>query len=245
MNASLPVYAELHCLTNFSFQRGASHPGELVARAHELGYSALAITDECSVAGVVRAYAAWKDLQPDGDHPFKLILGSEFRLRWFCAGGAGPQHGRLGQPLRIHHRGAARSREGRVQRQPRRQRLPVAGGMRNPDRSLPRHARCTWRRSIWKGWSKSFPGLAAASATSTWLAVELSQGLDDALWLQTMQESERNHRRASGGGRQRAHAHSFAQGPAGRHHGGAARKEPSMNAGWNCNRMRSATCARG
>ncbi len=56
----LPGYAELHCLSNFSFQRGASHPGELVVRACELGYAALAITDECSVAGVVRADAALK-----------------------------------------------------------------------------------------------------------------------------------------------------------------------------------------
>ena len=54
-------YAELHCLTNFSFLRGASHAEELVARAAELGYSALAITDECSVAGVVRAHVAARD----------------------------------------------------------------------------------------------------------------------------------------------------------------------------------------
>ena len=52
----VPVdYAELHCVSNFSFLRGASHAEELVAQARELGYSALAITDECSVAGVVRA----------------------------------------------------------------------------------------------------------------------------------------------------------------------------------------------
>ncbi|MBT3068673.1 error-prone DNA polymerase [Rhodoferax sp. U11-2br] len=50
------AYAELYCLSNFSFQRGASHPEELVERAHTLGYAALAITDECSVAGVVRAH---------------------------------------------------------------------------------------------------------------------------------------------------------------------------------------------
>ena len=56
----LPDYAELHCLSNFSFQRGASHPQELVQRAQELGYTALAITDECSVAGVVRAHAEAK-----------------------------------------------------------------------------------------------------------------------------------------------------------------------------------------
>ena len=42
MNAT-SGYAELHCLSNFSFQRGASHPEELVARAAALGYSALAI----------------------------------------------------------------------------------------------------------------------------------------------------------------------------------------------------------
>src|SRR6185437_15261465 len=53
-------YAELHCLTNFTFLRGASHPHELVGQAVELGYEALAVTDECSVAGVVRAHVAAK-----------------------------------------------------------------------------------------------------------------------------------------------------------------------------------------
>ncbi len=65
------VYAELHCLSNFSFLRGASHPQELVRTAAELGYAGLALTDECSVAGVVRAYTAAKDL------PLKLVVGSE------------------------------------------------------------------------------------------------------------------------------------------------------------------------
>ncbi|MDB5899267.1 MAG: polymerase, partial [Ramlibacter sp.] len=73
----LPDYAELHCLSNFSFQRGASHPQELVQRAHELGYSALAITDECSVAGVVRAHGEASKLG------LKLLLGAEFRLDGF------------------------------------------------------------------------------------------------------------------------------------------------------------------
>src|SRR5512134_169860 len=71
---ALPAYAELHCLTNFSFLRGASHPEELVARAAELGYAALAITDECSLAGIVRAHVAAKE------HQLKLIVGAEFRL---------------------------------------------------------------------------------------------------------------------------------------------------------------------
>jgi error-prone DNA polymerase len=72
--AALPAYAELHALSNFSFQRGASSPEELVARAHELGYSALAITDECSMAGVVRAHGAAREL---GLH---LLIGTELRV---------------------------------------------------------------------------------------------------------------------------------------------------------------------
>jgi len=70
----LPAYAELHCLSNFTFLRGASHPEELVARAHALGYSALALTDECSLAGVVRAHLAAKDLG------LRLLVGSEIVL---------------------------------------------------------------------------------------------------------------------------------------------------------------------
>ena len=57
-----PAYAELHCLSNFSFLRGASHAEELVEQAKELGYEALAITDECSLAGVVRAHSAVKKI---------------------------------------------------------------------------------------------------------------------------------------------------------------------------------------
>ncbi len=67
-------YAELHCVSNFTFLRGASHPEELVAQAHELGYAALAITDECSLAGIVRAHVEAKKRE------LSLIIGSEFRL---------------------------------------------------------------------------------------------------------------------------------------------------------------------
>ena len=65
-------YAELHCVTNFSFLRGASHPEELVDRARELGYAALAITDECSLAGVVRAHLQARSSK------FPLLIGAEF-----------------------------------------------------------------------------------------------------------------------------------------------------------------------
>ena len=97
-----PPYAELHCLTHFSFQRGASSPEELVRRAWALGYTALAITDECSVAGVVRAWSAHKvcaRAPEPGDAfddelsavraarraagvsaPLQLLFGSEFRF---------------------------------------------------------------------------------------------------------------------------------------------------------------------
>ena len=94
----LPDYAELHCLSNFSFQRGASGPEELVTQAYHLGYKALAITDECSVAGIVRAHVAlrehpaamdeWEHEHP-GEPPivrnpdFRLLFGSEFRFERF------------------------------------------------------------------------------------------------------------------------------------------------------------------
>ena len=69
---SLPDYAELLCVSNFTFLRGASHPEELVERAKALGYRALAITDECTMAGVVRAHVAAKAAG------LPLLLGSQF-----------------------------------------------------------------------------------------------------------------------------------------------------------------------
>ena len=65
------MYAELHALSNFSFLRGASQPEELVAQAAWLGYQALAVTDECSLAGIVRAHVAAKA------HGLTLLIGSE------------------------------------------------------------------------------------------------------------------------------------------------------------------------
>ena len=82
----LPRYAELHCKSNFSFLTGASHPEELVERAAALGYGALAITDECSLAGVVRAHLEAKTQQ------LHLVIGSEMRL---TLPGSGAPHARL------------------------------------------------------------------------------------------------------------------------------------------------------
>ena len=76
------AYAELHCLTNFTFLRGASHPEELIKRALALGYSGLAITDECSFAGSARAHLALHELREidAAAREFRLIHGTELRL---------------------------------------------------------------------------------------------------------------------------------------------------------------------
>ena len=79
-------YAELHCLSNFSFQRGASSAQELFERACTLDYAALAITDECSLAGIVRALEAFdkicaraREADPDA-RGVALIVGTEVQL---------------------------------------------------------------------------------------------------------------------------------------------------------------------
>jgi error-prone DNA polymerase len=83
-------FAELHCYSNFTFLKAASHPEELVRTAHQQGYSALAITDECSLAGVVRAWREVQTLQdspasPLNTHkqqsPLKLIIGASFHFK--------------------------------------------------------------------------------------------------------------------------------------------------------------------
>ena len=73
-STALPGYAELHCLSNFTFLRGASSPESLVAQAAALGYHALALTDECSLAGIVRAHQEAKKLG------INLLIGTELRI---------------------------------------------------------------------------------------------------------------------------------------------------------------------
>lgn len=74
MRAGIPLYAELRSLSNFSFLKGASWPEELVERAKALGYSAIAVCDECSMAGAVRAHVAGKE------HDLKVLHGSQFQV---------------------------------------------------------------------------------------------------------------------------------------------------------------------
>ena len=186
MSFSLPAYAELHCLTNFSFQRGASHPGELVARAHELGYAGLAITDECSVAGVVRAYAALQDMKLPGSDPFKLLLGSEFHFDGFRLVALARNvtgWGNLCEFITAARRDAKKgeysvSRErsdfsllGECE-------ILVAPVREGPDAidaadAPALQAIAAWAKSLFR--------------ERAWLAAELTLGLDDALWLDTLQ----------------------------------------------------------
>ncbi len=77
--STIPDYAELRCVSNFTFLRGASQPEELVERAKQLGYSALAIADECSLSGIVRAHVAAKKME------LKLLVGSQFAIDWGIA----------------------------------------------------------------------------------------------------------------------------------------------------------------
>ncbi|MDL2337391.1 MAG: error-prone DNA polymerase [Pseudomonadota bacterium] len=98
----MSAYAELHCRSNFSFLTGASHPEELVARAMHLGYGALAITDECSLSGVVRAHAEAKRCG------LPLIIGAEMWVTRSPVGDAGAADANGGahpdadlQPMRL------------------------------------------------------------------------------------------------------------------------------------------------
>ncbi len=71
----MPRYAELQVTTNFSFLRGASHGEELIAQAKALGLEALAVTDRNTLAGVVRAHVAAKEVG------LKLIVGARLDLQ--------------------------------------------------------------------------------------------------------------------------------------------------------------------
>ena len=103
---SLPAYAELHCLSNFSFLRGASHAEELVARALRLGYTALAITDECSFAGSVRAHLAARGTALQLIHGTELHLACGMKLVLLAQNRAG--YGNLSALVTLGRRRAAK-----------------------------------------------------------------------------------------------------------------------------------------
>jgi len=173
------AYAELHALSNFSFLRGASHPGELIRQAHALGYRALALTDECSLAGVVRAHEALRELPPMSGTPdpshartsFKLIIGAEFRtacdLQLVLLAPSQRAYGQLCQLITL---GRRRSRKGEYHLT----RADFESGLEEclalwvapPDATA---AQAHWLREF-------FPGRG-------WLAVQLHCEADDAVRL--------------------------------------------------------------
>ncbi|WP_119156055.1 error-prone DNA polymerase [Caldimonas tepidiphila] len=175
-----PGYAELHCASNFSFLRGASHPEELVARAHALGYAALAITDECSLAGVVRAHVEARRLG------LKLLVGAEFRIdapqparlvALACTRGGYGELSRFVSRLRLaapkgrrYRLGWDELRDGRVEAA-----LPGCVLLWVPARDAPfetLRAQAQWAARQWPG--------------RCWLAAELLLALDDARWLEVL-----------------------------------------------------------
>jgi error-prone DNA polymerase len=171
----LPDYAELHCLSNFSFQRGASHPQELVLRAQELGYSALAITDECSVAGVVRAHSEAKKLG------LKLLLGSEFALDGFrlVALARNVQGwGNLCEFITLARREASKGEYVCSRARSDFSLLADCEILLAPDAGLPLDELC--ERVDWA---------QARFGAHLWIAAELLLDGSDELWLQTLQQA--------------------------------------------------------
>ena len=178
-DTAAPAYAELHCLSSFSFQRGASQPEELVARAAALGYAALAMTDECSVAGLVRAHGEAKKLG------LQLLPGAEFALPG-CTVVVLPQNlqgwGNLCEFISLARRAAAK---GSYQ-------------LAWPDDA---HWCLLSDCQILLAFSSSLEFEAACALclraknlfdARLWLAVELLLGLDDALCLYRLQQLARH-----------------------------------------------------
>jgi error-prone DNA polymerase len=154
-------YAELHCLSNFSFQRGASSALELCRRAKEQGYAALAITDECTLAGIVRAWQAARELE------LQLIVGSEIQVE------DGPKLVLLVENLegyqtlcRLITRARRRSEKGcyRIVREDFDEPLPGLLALWIPEGKAPEE-QGRWLQQIFK--------------TRLWLAVQLHCGQDD------------------------------------------------------------------
>ncbi len=182
MLTQLPAYAELHCLSNFSFGRGASQPEELVERAHALGYSALAITDECSVAGVVRAHAQAKKLG------LKLVLGSVFTVHH---GDAGERFELIALACNLNGWGNLCEFITAARRSAPKGQYRVTLGTCDlallddcellllPPHRIPTEAHT-------RAFAALLQPLADRFGARLWLAVELLHGLDDALWLHTL-----------------------------------------------------------
>lgn len=166
-------YAELHCLSNFSFQRGASSAQELFERAARLNYRALAITDECTLAGIVRAWEASKKTG------VKLIVGSEVRIE------QGPK-----LVLLVENLTGYQVLCGLITRARRR---AVKGTYRllHEDFVAPLDGLL----AIWlsEGEVSALPWLRSVFPERLWLGVELHRGADDSARLQRLLELAGDH----------------------------------------------------
>ncbi len=180
----LPAYAELHCRSNFSFGLGASLPEELVARAHALGYSALALTDECSVAGLVRAHTEAKKIG------LKLLPGSVFRVQQSAGDSfeliALPRNlngwGNLCEFITAARRAAPKGEYRVTLEQSDFTLLHDCELLFVPQRRL-------YSESDVQALCALLKQLAVQFGSSLWLALELLHGIDDALWLQTLTQA--------------------------------------------------------
>ncbi|CAM3097501.1 error-prone DNA polymerase [Ectopseudomonas mendocina] len=161
-------YAELHCLSNFTFQRGASSAQELFERAARLGYHALAITDECTLAGIVRAWEASKKTG------VKLIVGSEVQVE------KGPKLVLLAENLvgyqalcSLITRARRRAAKGTYRLLQEDFVVPLDGLL-----------------AIWlsEGEATALPWLRSVFPERLWLGVELHRGADDSARLQRLLE---------------------------------------------------------
>lgn len=195
----LASYTELHCLSNFSFLRGASHPGELVERALALGYEGLAVTDECSFAGSVRAHLELKETRESDElaRSFRLLHGTEIQLMEGALPGAKlvmlaetrAGYGNLSQLVTLGRRQA------------------VKGSYRLCRTDLETHAEWMNEVSIillpQRSWrepldvdriSSEARWLAEFKPGSSWLACELTRNGDDAHHLATLRSIAHRHR---------------------------------------------------
>jgi error-prone DNA polymerase len=196
---SLPDYAELHCLSNFSFQRGASKPEELVMRACQLGYRSLAITDECSVAGIVRAHVGLREYREalddyEREHPgeappprnpdFRLLYGSEFAFERFKL--VAIAHDLEGWGNLCEFITAARMTAPKGSYRVSWEESDVASLRHCEILLVPRRvpgAECDVEALV-----ADVTEAAAMFGDSLWVAVELLNEFDDDLWLATLQQ---------------------------------------------------------
>jgi error-prone DNA polymerase len=199
--SSLPAYAELHCLSNFSFLRGASHAAELVARAVRLGYAALAVTDECSFAGSVRAHLAARDCGLRLIHGTELTLACGMKLVLLAQNRAG--YGNLSALVTLGRRRAPKGGY-------RLTRNDLAGwdGAGVPD------CLALWLPKVGAGDTATREGQARWVAEHftgrTWIAFERHLRPDDGERLAALRELAAAVSHAAGRRGRRAHARAFA-----------------------------------